>query len=92
MHSAKGASAPKNLEETAELYEAALRAGGLATWETDFVAGTRTWTCIAADLFGFDVEAGVAIPFDEVDHLLDIMHPDDKQLLDKYRALLNTQD
>ena len=82
----------EQLSETAELYEAALRAGKLAAWETDLVRRTRTWTQDAIDMFGLEVQPGVALSMDAPNHLLDAMHPDDRHLLEDFHAQLMQQD
>ncbi|MFC3613112.1 sensor histidine kinase [Lutimaribacter marinistellae] len=82
----------QSAHDFAEIYEAALRTGRMGTWETDFAAGTRTWTSTAAAIFGIDVDEGVPIPFAERDHLLELMHPEDKPLLDRFRARLRRED
>ncbi|MDW4496419.1 HWE histidine kinase domain-containing protein [Sulfitobacter sp. D35] len=82
----------RRLEHAATLYEAALRTGGLGTWETDFVAGTRTWTKTAAEIFGLDVETEVPIPLADRDHLRELMHADDRHLIDAYHRQLHDVD
>lgn len=76
----------------AELFEVALRAGGLGTWETDLVAGTRTWTESAIEIFGIDAVPDVAVPFSRNDHLRDVMHPDDRSLLDDAYSVFAVED
>lgn len=75
-----------------DLFEVALRTGGLGAWETDHVAGTRSWTACGAEIFGLDVPIETPIPFETRDHLREVMHPDDRGLLSDVRALLLTQD
>jgi two-component sensor histidine kinase len=75
-----------------DLYEVALRTAGLGAWETDLAAGTRTWTEDAIGMFGIDARAGVPIRFVERDHLREVMHPEDRALLDHARALFLDRD
>lgn len=75
-----------------DLFEVALRTGGLGAWETDLVVGTRTWTRSAADIFGIDVAIDQPIPFTERDHLREVMHPDDRNLLDNVHDVLMAKD
>lgn len=76
----------------AKLFEAALRTGGLGTWETDLVRGTRTWTRSAIEIFGIDAEPDVAEPFSRRDHLREAMHPEDRSILDEAHAMFDEQD
>ena len=82
----------KHFGDTAELYQAALRAGKLAAWETDLVTRTRTWTQDAIDMLGLDVTPGIPIPMDTSNDLLDAMHPGDRHLLDVFHAQLLKKD
>jgi two-component sensor histidine kinase len=76
----------------ADLFEAALRTGGLGTWETDLVEDTRTWTRSAIEIFGINAVPDVPVPFSARDHLRDVMHPDDRSLLDDAHVALETKD
>lgn len=75
-----------------DLFEAALRTGGLGAWQTDMAAGTRIWTQSAAEIFGFDVEVDVPVPFEVRDHLREVLHPDDRPMLDECHLLFRSQD
>ena len=83
---------PPKLPPVPDIYEVALRTGGLVTWETDFAAGTRTWTGDAIELFGIDAEIGEPIPFDRPDHLTDVIHPEDRSVIAEAREALRAND
>ncbi len=73
-----------------DLYEIALKAGRLYTWETDMEARTRTWTEAAAQLFQLDVPVDVPIPMGDPDHLLRAFHPEDQHILAQAHAQFMT--
>ena len=47
------------LTESEARYRAALQAGGLGTWESDYASGRRTWTPEGMALFGLDLPDGI---------------------------------
>ena len=78
--------------ESEARYQAALRVGRMGSWETDFIAGTRTWSQEALDLFQLSLPSNKGTVGGPADELRAAMHPDDRHLLDRYHRLIQTQD
>jgi PAS domain S-box-containing protein len=74
------------------LFRAALRAGHLVSWITDFAAGTRVWGDEALELFGLSLEGNVGRVGGDADELLAAIHPDDRPLLSKYHRHIQMAD
>ena len=89
-------SAPRRAERTLRegeaRYRAALKAGRMGSWETDFVAATRTWSPEGMALFGLDLPGGRGSVGAAADEYLAAIHPDDRELAHGYRALADQQD
>jgi PAS domain S-box-containing protein len=73
-------------------YQAALRVGRMGSWETDFIAGTRTWSQEALELFQITLPSNKGTVGGPTDELFAAMHPDDRHLLEHYHCVLQTQD
>jgi PAS domain S-box-containing protein len=92
-----GVAAPTTADEarwreSERRYRAALHAGRMGSWETDFENHARLWSPEGQALFGLDVPGGrgrVGGPDDEFRRAL---HPDDRHLADRYREIADRQD
>ena len=73
------------LTESEARYRAAMHAGGLGTWESDYASGRRTWTPEGMALFGLDLPDGIGRMGSEDDELYRKIHPDDRHLFAGYR-------
>jgi PAS domain S-box-containing protein len=80
------------LRESDALYRAAMKAGRTGAWETDYAAGTRTWSEEGMALFGLDLVDGRGILGGETDEYRAALHPDDRHLVEHYRQLADEQD
>ena len=76
--------AEQTLLESMGLYRAALGAGKMGAWETDFVAGPRTWTEEGMDLFGISLPEGRGQVGGDSDEYALAIHPDDRHLIADY--------
>ncbi len=80
------------LRESEARYRAALTAGRMGSWETDLLAGTRTWSKEGMDLFGLDLPEGRGQVGGEGDEYEAALHPDDRHLAADFHALADRQD
>ena len=80
------------LRESEARYRSPLPAGRMGSWETDFAAGTRTWTKDGMALFGLDLPDGRGQVGGDADELEAALHPDDRHLAADLRALADRQD
>jgi PAS domain S-box-containing protein len=80
------------LAESEGRYRSALRAGRMATWETDLVARTRQWSDEAIALFGFDPNIRVGTVGGRSDEYWSAIHPDDRHLVAEFHQLADRQD
>lgn len=67
--------------ESEARYRNALTAGRMGAWETDLVAGTRTWSDEGLALFGLSLPDGRGTVGGEADEYAAAVHPDDLQLV-----------
>jgi PAS domain S-box-containing protein len=80
------------MRETEARYKLALRAGRMGSWESDFVAGTRTWSPEGMALFGLELPGGrgcIGGEHDEYEHAL---FPADRHLVRRFHALVDSVD
>ncbi|MEO8310760.1 MAG: PAS domain-containing protein [Caldimonas sp.] len=80
------------MHESESRFRAALRAGRMGYWETDRVAGTRTWSAEAMDLFGLDLVDGKGRFGGPDDEYVASLHPDDRHLAKRFNELAEQQD
>ena len=85
------APAPAAHESEAR-YRSALKAGRMGSWETDFVAGTRTWSTEGLALFGIDLPDGRGTVGGDDDEYQRALHPDDRHLALDYRSRADHED
>ena len=84
--------ANRRLENGQALYRSALAAGRMGTWETDMVAKTRLWTPEGMVLFGIDLPGGRGHVGGAHDEYWSALHPDDRDLMEKFHELADNQD
>jgi len=80
------------LREREARYRSALHAGRMGSWETDFVAGTRTWSKEGMALFGLELPEGRGQVGGDGDEYAAALHPDDRHLATDFHALADRQD
>jgi len=73
-------------------YRSALHAGRMGSWETDFTAGTRSWSKEGMALFGLDLPEGRGQVGGDADEFQAALHPDDRHLAADFHALADRQD
>jgi PAS domain S-box-containing protein len=82
----------EELAESEARYRWALIAGRLVHWETDLVAGTRTWPREAMELFGLSLTDGRGRFGGEADEFKLAVHPDDRHMVDGFYEAANEED
>ncbi len=90
-----GADTPStaaSLAESEARYRSALKAGRMGSWETDFVANTRTWSQEGMALFGLSLPDGRGQVGGDGDEYEQAMHPDDRHLAEAYRRRADHED
>ena len=80
------------LSESEARYRLALTAGRMGSWETDLVAGTRSWSKEGMALFGLDLVNGVGQVGGAADEYEVALHPEDRHLVRDYHELADKQD
>jgi PAS domain S-box-containing protein len=80
------------LRESEARYRSALTAGRMGSWETDLVAGTRTWSKEGMALFGLDVPDGIGRVGGDDDEYAAALHPDDRHLVAHFHGVADGQD
>jgi PAS domain S-box-containing protein len=80
------------LRESEARYRSALQAGRMGSWETDLVAGTRTWTKEGMALFGLDLPEGIGRVGGDDDEYASALHPEDRHLVGHFHAVADRQD
>ena len=85
-------SAAASFAESEARYRSALKAGRMGSWETDFVANTRTWSQEGMVLFGLSLPDGRGQVGGSGDEYEQAMHPDDRHLVDSYRRRAEHED
>ncbi len=91
----QGADTPSPAESLAESearYRSALKAGRMGSWETDFVANTRTWSQEGMALFGLSLPDGRGQVGGSGDEYEQALHPDDRHLVEDYRRRAEHED
>jgi GAF domain-containing protein len=73
-------------------YRAALITGRMGSWETDFVAGTRTWTEEGMALFGLSLPDGRGQVGGDADEFRAALHSDDRHLVQHFHRVAQTED
>jgi two-component sensor histidine kinase len=84
--------ANQQLQNGQALYQSALAAGRMGTWETDLVAKTRLWTPEGMALFGISLPGGRGHAGGVQDEYWSALHPDDRYLMRKFHELADSQD
>jgi two-component sensor histidine kinase/PAS domain-containing protein len=82
----------QRLQNGQALYQSALAAGRMGTWETDLVAKTRLWTREGMALFGINLPDGLGRVGGAQDEYWSALHPDDRFLMQKFHELADNQD
>lgn len=80
------------LRESEARYRSALRAGRMGAWETDYVEATRTWSPEGMALFGLSLPDGRGRVGGAHDEFQAALHPLDRHLVQRFRALADTED
>jgi two-component sensor histidine kinase/PAS domain-containing protein len=84
--------ANQRLQNGQALYQSALAAGRMGTWETDLVAKTRLWTPEGMALFGINLPDGRGHVGGAQDEYWSALHPEDRHLMRKFHELADNQD
>ena len=84
--------ANRQLHDSQALYQSALAAGRLGTWETDLVTKTRLWTPEGMVLFGISLPCGRGQVGGDQDEYWSALHPDDRHLMQKFHELADKLD
>jgi PAS domain S-box-containing protein len=82
----------ESLAESEARYRAALSAGRIGAWETNFLTRTRIWSDEGMALFGLSLPDGLGHVGGANDEYVSAMHPDDRHLVQYYHGLANEQD
>ncbi|HEX4233775.1 MAG TPA: ATP-binding protein [Caldimonas sp.] len=80
------------MRESEARFRAALKAGRMGYWETDFTTATRIWSREAMALFGLDLVDGKGRVGGPEDEYVAALHPDDRHLVERFRELAEQQD
>jgi PAS domain S-box-containing protein len=80
------------MRESEARFRAALKAGRMGYWETDFTTGTRIWSREAMALFGLDLVDGKGHVGGTGDEYVAALHPDDRHLAKRFHELAEQQD
>ena len=80
------------LRESEARFRSALHAGGMGSWETDLSTKTRTWSEEGMALFGLALPGGRGQVGGDADEYAAALHPDDRHLVQRFRALADRQD
>jgi PAS domain S-box-containing protein len=80
------------LRESESRYRTALAAGRMGSWETDLVAGTRSWSPEAMALFGIALADGRGQVGGDADEYAAALHPEDRHLMQRFHDLADHQD
>ena len=70
----------------------ALKAGRMGSWESDFVAHTRTWSEEGMALFGLTLPDGRGRVGGDDDEYERALHPDDRHLVEDFRRRADLED
>ncbi len=73
-------------------FRAALKAGLMGSWETDFATDTRHWSKEGMALFGLDLPDGLGRVGGPDDEYVNAIHPDDRHVVGRFRELAHQQD
>ena len=85
-------TALQELRDHEALYRSALAAGRMGAWETDLVAGTRTWSPEGMALFGLSLPDGKGHVGGDDDEFRNALHPDDRNLLRQFHETADKDD
>jgi PAS domain S-box-containing protein len=86
------ARADAALRESEARFRSALTAGRMGSWETDLQQMTRTWSDEGMALFGLSLPKGRGQVGGAGDEYVNAMHPEDRHLVQRFRALADQQD
>ena len=81
-----------SLRESEARYRSALIAGRMASWETDLVDRTRSWTEEGMTLFGLTLVEGRGHVGGEADEFRAALHPNDRDLVEYFHKQANERD
>jgi PAS domain S-box-containing protein len=82
----------QTLRESENRYRAALTAGRMGSWETDFVTRTRAWSSEGMALFGLTLTGGRGQVGGDADEYIAALHPDDRHLVPGFHRLADETD
>lgn len=85
-------AAERSLRESEARFRAALKAGRMGSWETNYGSMTRIWSREGMALFGLDLPGGHGRVGGPDDEYVAAMHPEDRHLATHFRHLADTQD
>ena len=80
------------LAQSEARFRAALVAGRMGSWETDFVSRTRHWSQEGMALFGLSLPDGRGRVGGDEDEYVAAIHPDDRHRVASFHALADQQD
>ncbi|HEY2188196.1 MAG TPA: PAS domain-containing protein, partial [Caldimonas sp.] len=80
------------MRESEARFGAALKAGRMGYWETDYTTGTRIWSREGMALFGLDLVDGKGRVGGPDDEFVAALHPDDRHLTKRFCELAEQQD
>jgi PAS domain S-box-containing protein len=80
------------LAQSEARFRAALVAGRMGSWETDFATGTRHWSHEGMALFGISLPDGRGRVGGDDDEYVAAIHPDDRHRVATFYALADRQD
>ena len=80
------------LAQSEARFRAALVAGRMGSWETDFATGTRHWSHEGMALFGLSLPDGRGQIGGDGDEYVAAIHPDDRHRVAAFYALADQQD
>ncbi|SFN46731.1 PAS domain-containing protein [Variovorax sp. OV329] len=85
-------AAERSLRESDARFRAALKAGRMGSWETDYGAMTRYWSTEGMELFGLNLPDGRGQVGGPQDEYVAALHPEDRHLAAHFRRLADQQD
>jgi len=85
-------AAERSLRESEARFRAALRAGRMGSWETNYGSMTRVWSTEGMELFGLGLADGLGHVGGDDDEYVAALHPEDRHLAARFRQLADQQD
>jgi PAS domain S-box-containing protein len=87
-----GRKVEEALRDSETRYRSAMVIGRMASWETNYATGVRTWTPEGLQLFGLDLADGNGAVGGDHDEFLAALHPGDRHLYQAFHDLERRQD